>query len=119
MSREGDLNSTEGHSQLSVGTLPLTDKDPSEKTQEKDLPPGSSEVEGPNPTSSKDTPDNQPSPRNKEKVTTPPPEELEHVVGTPPSPHGKDSATEYPQKETPKVPLDSEEGLDVPPTEKS
>ena len=25
---EGDLDPTEGHSQLSVGTLPLTDKDP-------------------------------------------------------------------------------------------
>ena len=29
--REGDLDFTEGHSQLSVGTLPLTDKDPTEK----------------------------------------------------------------------------------------
>ena len=119
LSGEGDLDSTEGHSQFSVGTLPLTDKDPPEKTQEKDPPPSSSEVEGPNPTSSKDTSDNAPSPRDKEKVTTLPPEELEHVVGTPPSPHGKDSPTEYPPKETPKAPLDSEEGLGVPPTEKS
>ena len=52
-------------------------------------------------------------------MTTPPPEELEHVVGTPPSPHGKDSPNKYPPKETPKAPLDLEEGLDVPPTEKS
>ena len=52
-------------------------------------------------------------------MTTPPPEELEHVVGTPPSPHRKDSPTEYPPKENPKAPLDSEEGLGIPPTEKS
>ena len=52
-------------------------------------------------------------------MTTPPPKELEHVVGTPPSPHGIDSPTEYPPKETQKAPLDSEEGLDIPPTEKS
>ena len=32
---------------------------------------------------------------------------------------GKDSPTEYPQKETPKAPLDLEEGLDIPPAEKS
>ena len=116
---EGDLDSTEGHSQLSVGNLPLTDKDPPEKPQEKDLPPGSSESEGPNPTSSKDTSDNLPSPRNKETVTTPSPEELEHLVGTPPSPHRQDSPTEYPLKENPKASLDSEEGLGIPPTEKS
>ena len=39
---------------LSVGTLPLTDQDPPERTQGKDPPPGSSESEGPSPTSSKD-----------------------------------------------------------------
>ena len=116
---EGDLDSTEGHSQLSVGILPLTDKDPPEKPQEKDPPPSSSEREGPNPTSSKDTSDNPPSSRDKETVTTPPPKELEHVVGTPPSPQREDSSTEYPPKEYPKSPLDSEEGLGVPPTEKS
>ena len=77
------------------------------------------EIEGPNPTSSKDSSDNSPSPRNKETVTTPPPEELEHVVGTPPSPHRQDHPTEYPPKENPKAPLDSEEGLGVPPTNKS
>ena len=119
MSGEGDLDSTKGHSQLSVGTLPLTDKDPPEKPQEKDLLPGSSEREGPNPTSSKDTSDNPPTPRDKETVTTPPPKELEHVVGTPPSPQREDSSTEYPPKENPKAPLDSEEGLGIPPTEKS
>ena len=52
-------------------------------------------------------------------MTTPPPEELEHVVGTPPSPHRKDSPTEYLPKGNPKAPLDSEEGLGIPPTKKS
>ena len=116
---EGDLDSTEGHSQLSVGILPLTDKDPPEKPQEKDPHPGSSEIEGPNPTSSKDTSNNPPSPRDKETVTTPPPKDLEHVVGNPPSPHRKDSPTEYPPTGNPKAPLDSEEGLGIPPAKKS
>ena len=31
---EGDLDSTKGHSQLSVGTLPLTDKNPPKNLQE-------------------------------------------------------------------------------------
>ena len=97
----------------------MTDKDPPKKPQEKDLPPGSSESEGPNPTSSKDTSENPPSPRNKEIVTTPPPEELEHAVGTPPSPHRQYFPTKYSPKENPKAPLDSEEGLGIPPTEKS
>ena len=38
MSGEGDLDPTEGHSQLSVGTLPLTDKDPSKNPEGKDPP---------------------------------------------------------------------------------
>ena len=38
MSREGDLDPTEGHSQLSVGTLPLTDKDPPKSPEGKDPP---------------------------------------------------------------------------------
>ena len=73
LSGEGDLDSTEGHPQLSVGTLPLTDKDPPENPQEKNPPPSSSEAEGPNPTSLKDDSDNPP--RHVETVTTPPPEE--------------------------------------------
>ena len=45
LSGEGDLDSAKGHSQLSVGTLPLTEKDPPEKPKDKDPPPSSS-VEG-------------------------------------------------------------------------
>ena len=73
LSGEGDLDSTEGHSQLPVGSLLLTDNNLPENPQEKDPPPGSSEVEGPNLTSTRDTSDNWPSPRDKETVTTPPP----------------------------------------------
>ena len=45
LSGEGDLDSAKGHSQPSVGTLPLTEKDPPEKPNDKDPPPHSS-VEG-------------------------------------------------------------------------
>ena len=44
---EGDLDSTEGHSQLLVGTLPLTDNGLPENTQEKHLLPSPSGAEGP------------------------------------------------------------------------
>ena len=107
-----------GHSQLSVGTLPLTDKDPPENPQEKDPPPGSSEVEVPNPTSSRDTSDNPPSPRDEETVTTPPSEELEHVT-TLPSHSGEDSPTDYPPKDNPEAPISSEAGSVINSTNKS
>ena len=115
---EGDLDSTEGHSQLSVGSLPLTDKDPPEKPQEKDPPPGSSESGGPNPTSSKDTSDNPPCPRDKETVTNPSPKELEHVT-TPPSHSGEDSPTNYPPEDHPEAPITFEDGSVVLPAYKS
>ena len=38
LSGEGDLDPTEGHSQLSVGTLPLTDKDPPKNPEGKNPP---------------------------------------------------------------------------------
>ena len=40
MSGEGDLDPTEGHSQLSVGTLPLTDNDPPKNPEDKSPPQG-------------------------------------------------------------------------------
>ena len=46
MSGEGDLDPIEGHSQLSVGTLPLTDKDPP-KNPENKSPPQEPSVEDP------------------------------------------------------------------------
>ena len=112
LSGEGDLDSTEGHSKLSVWTLPLTDDNPPKDPKEKNPPPSSS-VEGPTSDFSEDIPDNPP--RNVETVTTPPSEELEHVVDTPPSPQRKDSPSGYPPQDHPEAPLDSEEGLDIPP----
>ena len=53
LSAEGDLDSAKGHSQPIVGTLPLTDQNPSESIstegnpQEKHPPPSPSEAEGP------------------------------------------------------------------------
>ena len=57
---EGDLDSTEGYSQLLVGTLPLTDKGPPENPQEKHPPPGPSGAEGLTTSPSKETSDNLP-----------------------------------------------------------
>ena len=42
LSGEGDLDSKKGHSQPSVGTLPLTEKYPPEKPEDKDPPPSPS-----------------------------------------------------------------------------
>ena len=63
--------------------------------------------------------DNLPGPGDKETVTTPPPEESEHVVTTPPFYHREDSPVDYPPKDQPEAPLDSEEGLGITPTKKS
>ena len=115
----GDLDSTEGHSQHLAGTLPLTDKDPPENPQEKHLPPSPSGTEGPTFTPSEDNSDNPPGSRDKETVTIPPPEELEHVVTTPPFHHREDSPADYPPKDQPEAPLDSEDGSVVPPTDRS
>ena len=49
-------------------------------------------------------------------MTTPPSEELEHVVDTPQSPQRRDFPSGYPPQNHPETPLDSEEGLDVPPS---
>ena len=73
LSGEGDLHSTEGHSQPVGGTLPLTDQSnqsPPDSVstegdpQEKHLPPSPSEAEGPTSTDtpSRNTSDNPPGP---------------------------------------------------------
>ena len=109
LSGEGDLDSTKGHSQLPVGTLPLTDNNRPENPQEKHPPPGPSGAEGPISTPSEDNSDNLLALRDKETVTTLPPEELEHVT-TPPSHSGEDSPTDYPPKDNPEAPISSEAG---------
>ena len=123
MSGEGDLDSTEGHTQLLVGTFPLTDKGLPENPQEKHLPSGPSGAEGPTSIPSKKTSDNLPGlgdnfekkvqnfvKARKKTVTTPPPEESEHVVTTPPFHHREYSPADYPLKDQPETPLGSEDG---------
>ena len=125
---EGDLDSTECHPQLLVGTLPLTDKGPPANPQEEHLPPGPSGAEGPTSIPSKNTSDNPPGlgdnfekkvqnlvKARKETVTTPPPKESVHVVTTPPFHHREDSPADYPPKDQPAAPLGSEDGSVIPP----
>ena len=121
LSGEGDLESTEGHSQPIGGTLPLTDQNSPDSVSTEGDPrenhphPGHSEAEGP---TSTDTP-----PRNtsdsppdvggnfekrvqnlvkarEETVTTPPPKESEQTVATPPS----DNTSTEGASEDPSVP---------------
>ena len=103
MSREGDLDSTEGHSQLLVGTLPLTDKDPPQNPEGKDPPPNPP-VEG---LASGCSENNT---RDKKSDTTPPTEKSKQVV---------DSPSEYPPQDQPEAPIDSGEGLEEPSSKRS
>ena len=112
-------DSTRGHSQLSVAILPLTDKSPPENPQEKHPPSSPSGAEGPASTPPKDTSDNPSNLRDTGTVMTTPPEESEHGVTTPPSYSEEDFPTEYPPRDNPEAPLGSEDGLVVPPTNKS
>ena len=85
MSGEGDLDPTEGHSQLSVGTLPLTDKDPPKDPEDKS-PPKEPSVEEPTSGSLK---------RDKKSGNTPPPfEKPKQTVDTP---------SEYPPQDHPET----------------
>ena len=99
MSGEGDLDSTEGHSQLLVGTLPLTDKDPPESPEDKGPPPNPP-VEGLASGLSRD----------KKSDTTPPTEKSKQIV---------DSPSEYSPQDQPNTPIDSEEGLEEPSSKRS
>ena len=87
LSGEGDLDSTEDHSQLLVGTLPLTDKDPPESPEDKGPPPNSP-VEGPASGSSENNTSDLS--RDKKLDTTSPTEKLKQAV---------DSPSEYPQQD--------------------
>ena len=111
MSGEGDLESTEGHSQLLVGTLPLTDKNPPEDPKDRNP------LLGPASGFSEDNPGNLS--RNVKLVTTPSSEKLQQVVDTSPLPQRKDSPFEYPPQDQPKAPPDSEEDLEVLPSRTS
>ena len=96
MSGEGDLDSTEGHSQLSVGTLPLTDKDPPENPEDKG-PPQNPPVEGLASGSSENNP------RDKKSGNTPPTEKSKQIV---------DSPSEYPPQDQHETHIDFGEGLE-------
>ena len=87
MSGEGDLDPTEGHSQLSVGILPLTDKDPPENPEDKD-PPQEPPVEGLSSGSSENNT------RDKKSGISPPTEKSKQVV---------DSPSEYPPQDQPET----------------
>ena len=103
MSGEGDLDPTEGHSQLSVGTLPLTDKDPSENPEDKG-PPQEPPVEGLTSGSSENNT------RDKKSGTSPPTEK---------SKQGVDSPFEYPPQDQPETLIDSGKGLGEPSSKRS
>ena len=97
---EGDLDSTESHSQLLVGTLPLTNKDPPESPEDKNPPPNPS-GEGPTPGFSKDNTSNLS--RDKKLTTTPSSEKLKWVVDTPPLPQREEFPSEYPPQDQPET----------------
>ena len=98
MSGEGDLDPFEGHSQLSVWTLPLTDKDPPKNPEDKD-PPQEPPVEG----LTSGPPEN--NIRNKKSGNTPPSEKSKQLV---------DSPSEYPPQDQPETPIDSGDNLEKP-----
>ena len=103
MSGEGDLDPTEGHSQLLVGTLPLTDRDPPENPEDKG-PPQNPPVEGLASSSSENNT------RDKKSGNTPPTEKSKQTV---------DSPSEYPPQDEPETPIDSGEGLEEPSSKRS
>ena len=103
MSGEGDLDPIEGHSQLLVGTLPLTDKDPPKNPEDKGPPPEPSVEE---PTSS--SPES--NTRDKKLGNIPPSEKSKRSVDTP---------SEYPPQDQPETPIDPGEHLEKPPPKRS
>ena len=86
---EGDLDSEKSHSQPSVGTLPLTEKDPPEKPEDRDPPPSSS-VEGLD-TEAHD---------KDESITPSSPGSSDKTEETPDSPIGTRISTEYSPRDT-------------------
>ena len=100
MSGEGDLDPTEGHIQLPVGTLPLTDRDPPKNPEDKS-PPQESSVEEPTSGSLE---------RDKKAGNTPPSEKPKQTVDTP---------SEYPPQDQPETPIDPGEYLAKLPSKRS
>ena len=107
MSGEGDLDFTQGHSQLLVGTLPLTDKDPPENPEDKG-PPQKPPVEGLASGSSK----NNISDLSRDK-------KLDTIPSTGKSKQVVDFPSEYPPQDQPETPIHSGEGLEEPSSKRS
>ena len=103
MSGEGDLDPTEGHSQLSVGTLPLTDKDPPKNPEDKG-PLHEPSVE--EPTSGSPGSDT----KDRKSGNTLPSEKSKQSVDTP---------SEYPPQDQPETPINPGEHLEEPPLKRS
>ena len=103
MSGEGNLDPIEGHSQLSVGTLPLTEKDPPKNPEDKG-PPQEPSVEEP----TSGSPER--STRDKKSGNIPPSENSKQSVDTP---------SEYPPQAQPETPIDPGEHLEKPPSKRS
>ena len=89
LSGEGDLDSAKGHCQPSVGTLPLTEKDPPEKPKDKDPPPSSSAEGLDTEAHDKD-----------ESITPSSPGSSDKTGETPTSPIGPRISTEYSPRDT-------------------
>ena len=87
---EGDLDPSEGQSQPLVGTLPLTEKDPPGKPEDKDPPPSSS-AEGL---------DTEVYDKEDESTTPSSPGSSDKTEETPTSPIRTRTSTEYPPKDT-------------------
>ena len=87
---EGDLDPPEDQSQPLVGTLPLTEKNPPEKPEDKDLPPSSS-AEGL---------DMEVQDKEDESTTHSSPGSSDKTEETPTSPIRPRISTEYPPKDT-------------------
>ena len=113
MSGEGDLDPTEGHSQLSVGTLPLTDKDPPKNPEGKDPPqdpPKNPEDKGPPKEPSVEEPTSGSHGRNtryRKLGNTLPFEKSKHTV---------DAPSEYPLQDQPETSIDPGGHLAKPPS---
>ena len=89
LSGEGDLDSEKGHSQPSVGTLPLTEKDPPEKPKDRDPPPSSSVEKLDTEINDKD-----------ESITPSSPGSSDKTEETPTYPIGTRISTEYSPRDT-------------------
>ena len=96
LSGEGDLDPTEGHSQLSVETLPFTDKDLPKSPEDKG-PPQETPVKG----LASGLPENNTS--DKKSGSAPPSEKSKQSV---------DSPSEYPPQNEPETPIDPGENLE-------